>query len=1725
MEGRLCTRCALEISGDVPGEACKGCHLPHHLACMAQAKRGNSLCAGCMPKQSAADMGNRFSLNLPAPGASSTTVGGQGESQDGVLEGIQRQMEAMQATMIQMQEAISRVGRESIATGSRATIAQVDNEQSDGDMSDRSSVTGRGLNKTQATILASIKAKPITKAEQEYRRSGAELPHFTGDPTTWFVFISSYRESTIQCGFSPCENLKRVKGALGEPARGHVSHFFEMPHRLQQLLDALEEEYGTPEALQQHVTRLAWDMPPLADNLSNVGEFFAVVLKMSDALELLEDPTECPGLTNALVRKIGMQRGLDWLHFLGKRRATIQVFQSFIGELCTNFQKLRSLGSEPAGSSRAVSGATSRDSTGWTASNRTGAKPKTRVMVHEDRGPPKLAKADALEGLKCPLGCIGQHKLDGCDKFRAMTVNGRWDVVKRFEKCTYCFGGHYQAKCRKAQRCPYPGCTYRHNQLLHKENGPGAHKKTSDAFIGVAKNGEKGTFFAVVKVVLENNGRRVPTYALLDTGSSTTFIRTELARRLGLRGPSSVMTVAWADTQQQDLRTERLTVKLSGHPGEGHTIQAQTMDDLALPAHHLTREMVEKEGFADLPLSLANDAVPQLLLGLDNAELLASMEMAVGKSRGVVATRTKLGWVVMGQVGQAKAAQCLFVREDRRLEELVEQYIEADDFGLVEDAPRRLSNDNERAMELMQQLTHLVGDRYETGLLWKEEHRLLPDSLPAAEQRHQGLIRKLRKDPEMWRKLDATVEDYIAKGYAKEVVEKVRPEQVWYLPVFAVKNPNKPEKVRLVMDGAAQVKGVSLNSHLLTGPDLNAPLVHVLLKFRRGKVAVSGDIREMFHQVRIRAEDRSAQRFMWQFSTDEQPRTYEMQVMVFGAACSPTLAQYAKNVNAARFADEFPEAAKAIVEQHYVDDYLDSHETAERALQVAQEVKHIHQRGGFCITKLVSNDKAVTRALGGDEEQVIEVSSTGTLGLDWDTSNDCFSFRGRVAKMRKEFAAGRLPTKRQLLRMAMSLFDPLGMVAYITVVARILLREAWRTETEWDQQIPISCIRAWEEWVECLEGVHNIPIPRWYGELGVAVELHVFVDASESAIGAVVYAVNRRGPGDATVAMVMAKCRVAPLRTKSIPRLELDAAVLGVRTLGIVVAAKCWDVERVQLWSDARDVLYWIRCHKRRYSSYVANRVGTILRHTKVEQWRWTPTDQNPADWATKNVRDKGDGALWLRGPEFLQHEEQKWPDCERPPEEILETVLMVQPAVASAVLPPVDRFSTWERFVRNVACVRRMIRMCKRKASAGKISSEELEAAQALIIMDVQQQLTERELRQWSAFKDAQGLWRMRGRTAQAEFLSVDEKFPLILPTGSRVTQLIVDRYHRVGQHCLDQRVLQEIRRKFIFKHPRRMLNRVVKQCQYCVLQRARPVAPEMAALPAARLAAYKRPFTYTGTDLFGPFVVKVGRRREKRWGVIFTCLTTRAIYLDLVASPSAAASMMAMDGLAARRGAPRQYRSDNGTNFVAAAKKYVDPTGRRPEWVFNAPNAPHTGGVWERMIGLTKMVMQRMGLEEEPSEERLRWLLSRAEYLINSRPLVEIGIADGDRAMTPNDALFGPEGVEVDNTPMPDDFQESSLGERDAWVQTFWRWWTTAYLPTIAGRTKWQAKRENLAVGDVVYLCEGDYRYGWRKGRIIEAAVDDESMQVRQVVVKTADGSVYRRHATKVAPIVRTT
>ncbi|XP_074041966.1 uncharacterized protein [Leptinotarsa decemlineata] len=190
------------------------------------------------------------------------------------------------------------------------------------------------------------------------------------------------------------------------------------------------------------------------------------------------------------------------------------------------------------------------------------------------------------------------------------------------------------------------------------------------------------------------------------------------------------------------------------------------------------------------------------------------------------------------------------------------------------------------------------------------------------------------------------IEEYLTKGYIRKLdvteAEKGGP-RTWYVPHFGVTNHYKPGKLRLVFDAAAKSNGVSINDHLLQEPDLLQNLKSILWKFRQKTIAFCSDIRDMFHQVLIREENCSAQRSFWRgMDRSRQPDIHEMKVMTFGAIFS-----------------KFPEIARAIIDKHYVDDYLDSAETEEEAIQLILEVIKIHEKAGFEIRNWISNSQKV----------------------------------------------------------------------------------------------------------------------------------------------------------------------------------------------------------------------------------------------------------------------------------------------------------------------------------------------------------------------------------------------------------------------------------------------------------------------------------------------------------------------------------------------------------------------------------------------------------------------------------------------------------------------------------------------------------------------------------------------------------------------------------------------
>ena len=191
-------------------------------------------------------------------------------------------------------------------------------------------------------------------------------------------------------------------------------------------------------------------------------------------------------------------------------------------------------------------------------------------------------------------------------------------------------------------------------------------------------------------------------------------------------------------------------------------------------------------------------------------------------------------------------------------------------------------------------------------------------------------------------------------------------------------------------------------------------------------------------------------------------------------------------------------------------------------------------------------------------------------------------------------------------------------------------------------------------------------------------------------------------------------------------------------------------------------------------------------------------------------------------------------------------------------------------------------------------------------------------------------GVLRVGGRLQKAVVLSWDEKHLMVLPKRHHVSQLIVRHYHESAAHSGREQTLCELRRMFWIIGGRGLVKKTIRSCIRCRKMNAKPLEQFMGSLPRARLEAYHPPFTFTGVDLFGPLMVKWGRRTAKRWGCLFTCLTTRAVYLDAKPSLKTDDFIMILRQFISRRRPPKEIWSDRGTNFVEANRELRESIAR---------------------------------------------------------------------------------------------------------------------------------------------------------------------------------------------------
>ncbi|XP_043471745.1 uncharacterized protein LOC122504628 [Leptopilina heterotoma] len=309
------------------------------------------------------------------------------------------------------------------------------------------------------------------------------------------------------------------------------------------------------------------------------------------------------------------------------------------------------------------------------------------------------------------------------------------------------------------------------------------------------------------------------------------------------------------------------------------------------------------------------------------------------------------------------------------------------------------------------------------------------------------------------------------------------------------------------------------------------------------------------------------------------------------------------------------------------------------------------------------------------------------------------------------------------------------------------------------------------------------------------------------------------------------------------------------------------------------------------------------------------------------------------------------------------------------------------------------------------------------------------------------------------------------------------------------------------------------------------------MGELPNERVKHHHRPFTFCGMDYFGPIAVTVGRRQQKRWGVLVTCLTTRAVHLEIASSLSADSTIMALRRMMARRGNPTEVFSDNGTNMVGAntelkraiseidrAELEQELTNRGIKWRFIPPGTPHMGGSWERLVRSVKVALNAVLTSRAPKEEVLATLIAEAEHVVNSRPLTHLSMDHQDKeSLTPNHFLLGSSsGVTV-----PEKFTDHDLCSRKTWrkaqrlADMFWARWIKEYLPNLVARKCWSQEVRKLAVGDVVMIADSGFpRNTWPKGLVIKVNPAKDG-RIRSAEVSTK-GRILKRSAANLIVIV---
>ncbi|XP_055584807.1 uncharacterized protein LOC129737670 [Uranotaenia lowii] len=1620
------------------------------------------------------------------------------------------------------------------------------------------------------------------------------IPIFKGNRKEWQSFKDLYTSTIHNKPTLPnSQKLQYLLSYLDGEAKSLVNSFTITDANYLQVWERLLERYDKPKYTVFALVKEFLDQPAVTSS-SNQVSLQKLVTTSDEVIRQLDAMGEAyrtrdAWLIHLLLEKIDKGTRAQWAQKIVElENPTFQQFLAFLENRCDALETCSS----------------------FTNSKSSWGEVKKEVRI-QTRSTEKKVSSYHTTPHQCSL-CSEQHQLYHCKQFLQSTTATRRELVQKSNLCFNCLlPAHSVRNCTSKTSCRNERCKQRHHTLLcqlgdsqesmvrstfvssssnfsiqqpESETQPSTEVSSFKAEINPSETTTKISVLPTALIRLRNrNGSFQLVRAMIDSGSGTTLISEACVSSLGLsrnnaRLPVTGVAGAKAGTTK---RAVRLEIASRFNDDIVLTTQAYILEVLASPTPCQRFDTKQSHFLRDLPLADPgfNKLGPiDVILGVEVFLPILQAGQVTDEDGLPVAQRSVLGWLVAGRISGESSIQTQQVSYTVQLDVNIDRALRS--FWETEEIPaaKLLTADEQRVVELFE-TTHKRNEtgRFVVRLPFDETKPALGESLNAAVKRLHSMERRFIRNPSFKQHYVDFMAEYQQLSHMELVPSSevtTQPSKCFYLPHHAVeKHDSATTKLRVVFDGSSKTStGVSLNDRLLVGPNNTEDLFDVLCRFRTYPIVFMSDVEKMYRQVLVDDQDTDYQRIVWREDPEQPIQHYRLKTVTYGTSSAAYLATEALKQAARDCAEEYHQASQVILKGSYVDDIISGARSIEEAKNLVSQIRSILEKAGFKLRKWSSNNPQLLDSLTDTRDGPIPIefisssNSIKALGIRWSPSTDCFDFKVSLDPTS-------VNTKRQLLSDASKIFDPFGWLSSTIVKVKILFQPLWLHDLSWDDPLPAAIEQEWITVKHNLLQLEEIKIPRFITN-DEQVQLIGFCDASESAYAAVVYGRWVNESGDVQVNLIAAKTKVAPIKQITLPRLELNAAVLLSKLINKISNSLSHLKIETFVWTDSTAVLEWLSSHPKRWKNFVANRTSTILDTLPRSMWHHVSSKDNPADCASRGIPpiELVTHDLWWTGPSwlydeasFLEHINTK-DTVYNVPEDVLEqrpavayvTTVQSEPMVAQYIL---ERYSSLRYASRILASINRYVNNVKANCKAkktirivGALTPDELSAANLQLAKVAQQDVFGPELKALQngaevgrrsklkslhPFIDGKGILRVGGRLQNAN-IPYEMKHPVILPRDHRYTLLLIQQVHLDNLHAGPTLLIATLNQRYWVIGCQTIVRQQTSKCPRCCRMKAKTAVQLMGSLPAVRMMPV-RAFIHVGIDYAGPIFVKSCNPRKpyvsKGYIVVIVCLSTKAIHLELASDLSSNGFLLALKRFIARRGLCTEIWSDNGTNFVGAdnqlqgffqsnefkqrAERFSSNVGIK--WTFITPSAPHMGGLWEAAVKSAKTHLYKVLKNEKKTYEELYTILTQTEACLNSRPLCALSSSpDSCDALTPGHFIIGqplnllPEPG-VPNAPINrlDKFQVLQKQVADVWSR-----WKDEYITSLQPRTKWQSPADNLRVGQLVLVKNENIPPGqWELARIITVHPDPTG-SVRNVTLRRGS-TEYDRPIHRLVPI----